>query len=62
MNTLLNTYLDYCEEVGDDACEGCPIGGGLDCPGVWRWREDKRLVTQQDREQDREQGKERPND
>lgn len=32
-----------------DSCEGCEIGGGLDCPGVWRWRDNDQLVTQEDR-------------
>lgn len=33
-----------------DSCVGCPIGGGPDCPGVWRWRHDDSVVTQADRE------------
>lgn len=55
-----NVYLDYCAEVFDvqegetaedaeiAACDDCPIGGGLDCPGVWRWRGSHRVVTQAD--------------
>jgi hypothetical protein len=59
-----DVYLDYCDQVpildeedleledeaGLVACEGCPVGGGLDCPGTWRWRATDRIVTQAERE------------
>lgn len=57
--TWLSVYLDYCEEVGADdddigACEGCPIGGGVEaCSGVWRWSGTHTLVTQAQREAQR---------
>lgn len=53
-----DVYLDHCPEVDrhdapdlnvweiGDACEGCPIGGGLDCPGTWRWAGSNAIVTQ----------------
>ena len=58
-----DTYLDNCIELDEEseadgdggwpelgACEGCPIGGGLDCNGVWRWRSTDAQVTQAERE------------
>lgn len=52
-NELLDKGVDPEEAISEGdvlACGGCPIGGGLDCPGVWRWHHDHSLVTQADRE------------
>lgn len=39
------------QQEGEElACAGCPVGGGPDCPGVWKWTHDHSIVTQADRD------------